>query len=99
MDSKGGNPGTKQTNLKNSFNLGVRSLLAVCSNEAVCYYLMDFSRSFCNELSSPNVRLEEDLRVNVAEIICGLIKNLPPNSIGVSLMSMGVDILTKMLKW
>ncbi|XP_031130365.1 uncharacterized protein LOC116032104 [Ipomoea triloba] len=70
----------------------------VSFNVAVCYSLMDFSRSFCNELCSPNVRLEEDLRVNVAEIICGLIKNLPPNSTGVTLMSMGVDILTKMLK-
>lgn len=35
----------------------------------------------------------------MVEIICSLVKNLSPNCDGVAMMSMGVNILAKMLKW
>ncbi|VFQ67820.1 unnamed protein product [Cuscuta campestris] len=70
----------------------------VSFNVAVCYALMEFGRSLSNEVCPPNLHMEGYLCFSVAEIICSLIKNLPANSTGANLMSMGVNILTKMLK-
>ena len=38
-------------------------------------------------------------RLNVAEIVCNLIKNLSPNVSGALMMSMGVNILAMLLNW
>lgn len=37
--------------------------------------------------------------IDVVEIVCAMVKSLPPSVSGAAMMSMGVNILTKMLKW
>ncbi|MCD7459389.1 hypothetical protein HAX54_040819 [Datura stramonium] len=66
----------------------------VTFNMGVCSALLDLRGYMHDEMNSPS----EHLRVNVAEIICAWIKSLSPNCSGVGLMSMGVNILAKMLK-
>lgn len=57
----------------------------------VCLFTCLVSVSFWNDLFSLSYR--------VVEIICNLVKNLPLNSYGAALMSMGVKILGIMLFW
>ncbi|XP_016496025.2 uncharacterized protein LOC107815035 isoform X1 [Nicotiana tabacum] len=67
----------------------------VTFNMGVCSALLDLGGGYMHdEMNSPT----ENLRLNVAEIICAWIKNLSPNCSDVGLMSMGVNILAKMLK-
>ncbi|CAN4119728.1 unnamed protein product [Withania somnifera] len=73
--------------------LGLLSRL-VRFNMGICSAFLDLRGYMHDEMNSPT----EHLRVNVAETICAWIKILPPNCSGVVLMSMGVNILTKMLK-
>lgn len=40
-----------------------------------------------------------DVSVDVVEIVCSLVKNLSPSVNGAVMVSMGVNILTKMLIW
>ncbi|CAH9056682.1 unnamed protein product [Cuscuta europaea] len=91
----------KGTNLDDSDEVfAILDLLSrmVSFSVAVCYALMDFGRSLSNGQCSSNAQLEGNLCYDVAEIICALIKSLPANSTAAALMSMSVDILTKMLK-
>lgn len=37
--------------------------------------------------------------IDVVEIVCAMVKSLPPSVSGAAMMSMGVNILSKMLKW
>lgn len=37
--------------------------------------------------------------IDVVEIVCAVVKSLPPSMNGAVMMSMGVTLLTKMLKW
>ncbi|XP_071717637.1 uncharacterized protein [Rutidosis leptorrhynchoides] len=60
----------------------------VTFSKAVCYSLMNVGDTFHGN---------EIIRLNVAEIICTLIKNLSPNVGGALMMSMGVNILAMML--
>ncbi|KVH88159.1 hypothetical protein Ccrd_024450 [Cynara cardunculus var. scolymus] len=61
----------------------------VTFNKAVCYSLMSIGDTFHGK---------EITGLNMAEIICTLIKNLSSNRSGALLMSMGVNILAMMLK-
>ncbi|KAL0422870.1 UNVERIFIED_CONTAM: hypothetical protein Slati_3309900 [Sesamum latifolium] len=69
----------------------------VTFNVAVCYSLMDAWNSFHDEETGIGIQ-EKYVRIDVVEIICALVKNLPPNVNGAAMMSMGVTILTKMLR-
>ncbi|KAK4401435.1 hypothetical protein Sango_0884200 [Sesamum angolense] len=66
-------------------------------NLAVCYSLMDAWNSFHDEETGIGIQ-EKYVRIDVVEIICALVKNLPPSVNGAVMMSMGVTILTKMLR-
>ncbi|KAL0356616.1 UNVERIFIED_CONTAM: hypothetical protein Scaly_1347300 [Sesamum calycinum] len=66
-------------------------------NLAVCYSLMDAWNSFHDEETGIGIR-EKYVRIDVVEIIYALVKNLPPSVNGAVMMSMGVTILTKMLR-
>ncbi|CAH1423389.1 unnamed protein product [Lactuca virosa] len=68
--------------------LGLFSRL-VTFNKDVCYSLMSIGDTFHGK---------DITGLNVAEIICTLIKNLSPNRSGALMMSMGVNILAMMLK-
>lgn len=61
----------------------------VTFNKAVCYSLMSIGDAFNGK---------EITGLNMAEIICTLIKNLSPNCSGALMMSMAVNILAMMLK-
>ncbi|EYU37916.1 hypothetical protein MIMGU_mgv1a000102mg [Erythranthe guttata] len=64
--------------------------------EAVRYSLTDAWNSFHDkELSMGNQ--DKYMRVDVVEIVCSLVKNLSPSVNGAVMMSMCVNILTKML--
>ncbi|CAA3010617.1 Hypothetical predicted protein [Olea europaea subsp. europaea] len=69
----------------------------VTFNMAICYALMDAGSSSCGEVTSAG-KPEKYPFVNVVEILCALVKSLPPNCNGAIMMSMGVTILSKMLK-
>ncbi|KAL0334623.1 UNVERIFIED_CONTAM: hypothetical protein Sradi_4674200 [Sesamum radiatum] len=69
----------------------------VTFNVAVCYSLMDAWNSFHDEETGIGIR-EKYVRIDVVEIIYALVKNLPPSVNGAVMMSMGVTILTKMLR-
>ncbi|XP_071935327.1 uncharacterized protein [Coffea arabica] len=70
--------------------------------------LVTFSLSVCNALvlsgksSCEPTPLEEQQEhyecLNVVEMLCTLVKNLPPTCYGAALMSMSINILAKMLK-
>ncbi|WJX70613.1 hypothetical protein P8452_54701 [Trifolium repens] len=68
----------------------------VSFNTAVCFPMMVISNSMQFHAIGPtNEQAEKN--VWVVEMICNLVKNLPLNSYGVVLMSMGVKILGIML--
>ncbi|WJX51140.1 hypothetical protein P8452_37363 [Trifolium repens] len=68
----------------------------VSFNTAVCFAMMDISNSMQFHAIGPtNEQAEKN--VWVVEMICNLVKNLPLNSYGAALMSMGVKILGIML--
>ncbi|KAL2254846.1 UNVERIFIED_CONTAM: hypothetical protein Sindi_0279300 [Sesamum indicum] len=69
----------------------------VTFNVAVCYSLMDAWNSFHDEETGIGIQ-EKYVRIDVVEIICALVKNLLPSANGAVMMSMGVTILTKMLR-
>ncbi|KAL2537742.1 hypothetical protein Fot_19133 [Forsythia ovata] len=69
----------------------------VTFNTAICYALMDAGNSLRGEVTSAG-KPEKYQCVNVVEILCVLVKSLPPNCNGAIMMSMGVTILSKMLK-
>ncbi|GMP64164.1 hypothetical protein CsSME_00025565 [Camellia sinensis var. sinensis] len=70
----------------------------VSFNTAVCYGLLEIGNSLHREGTCMNEHIEKYISVNVAEIICTLVKRISPNSNGALMMSMGVNILAKMLK-
>ncbi|KAL0383983.1 UNVERIFIED_CONTAM: hypothetical protein Sradi_2792600 [Sesamum radiatum] len=65
--------------------------------QGCCYSLMDAWNSFHDEETGIGIQ-EKYVRIDVVEIICALVKNLPPSVNGAVMMSMGVTILTKMLR-
>ncbi|KAL5055383.1 hypothetical protein RYX36_036065 [Vicia faba] len=68
----------------------------VSFNTAVCYAMMDISNSMqFHDIHLENEQVEKN--VWVVEMICNLVKNLPLDSYGAALMSMGVRILGVML--
>ncbi|WJX76428.1 hypothetical protein P8452_59847 [Trifolium repens] len=70
----------------------------VSFNTAVCFAMMVISKSMQFHAIGPtNEQAEKN--VWVVEMICNLVKNLPLNSYGDVLMSMGVKILGIMLIW
>ncbi|KAI3446215.1 hypothetical protein Pfo_002880 [Paulownia fortunei] len=69
----------------------------VTFNAAVCYSLVNAWNSFHDEeltIGNP----EKYVRIDVVEIVCALVKRLSPSVNGAVMMSMGVNILTKMLR-
>ncbi|XP_061362673.1 uncharacterized protein LOC133306382 isoform X2 [Gastrolobium bilobum] len=77
------------------FTLDLFSRL-VSFNTAVCFAVMDISNSLQNHaIGLMNEKVEKN--VWVVEIICNLVRNLPLNSCGAALMSMGLKILRIML--
>ncbi|XP_031119350.1 uncharacterized protein LOC116022677 isoform X1 [Ipomoea triloba] len=67
MDSKGGNPGTRQTNLKKSFKLGVRSLLTACSKEEFCKAFSKFSPAEQERLHRLFIQVVSSLHENIED--------------------------------
>ncbi|KAL3515020.1 hypothetical protein ACH5RR_021922 [Cinchona calisaya] len=63
----------------------------------VCNALMLTGKSSC-ESTSMEGQQEEYGCLDVVEMVCNLVKNLHPTCNGAAVMSMGVSILTKMLK-
>ncbi|XP_021988826.1 uncharacterized protein LOC110885447 isoform X1 [Helianthus annuus] len=60
--------------------------------------LVTFNKAVCHSLLSIGDTIHDrDIRLNVAEIICTLIKNLSPTVSGALMMSSGVNILAMML--
>ncbi|KAL2329164.1 hypothetical protein Fmac_022591 [Flemingia macrophylla] len=77
------------------FTLDLLSRL-VSFNTGICFAVMNISNSLqFHAVDLMNEQVEK--RVWVVEIICNLIKNLPLNTCGAALMSMGVKILGIML--
>ncbi|RDY02949.1 hypothetical protein CR513_13529, partial [Mucuna pruriens] len=73
------------------FTLDLLSRL-VSFNTGICFSVMDISNSLqFHAVDLMNEQVEK--RVWVVEIICNLVKNLPLNSCGAAVMSMGVKIL------
>ncbi|EXB39261.1 hypothetical protein L484_024956 [Morus notabilis] len=68
----------------------------VSFNEAVCFALMNVGISLHIQATAEGEHLEN--RIWVVEIICTLLRKLPPNSTSAAVMAMGVNILAKMLK-
>ncbi|KAJ0009758.1 hypothetical protein Pint_34376 [Pistacia integerrima] len=71
-------------------------LLCYETDQALCFALMDIGNSFYVQETGSNRQMERN--VWVVEIICNLIKHLSPNSGSSAVMSMGVNILARMLK-
>ncbi|KAL3621352.1 hypothetical protein CASFOL_036264 [Castilleja foliolosa] len=69
----------------------------VTFNMAVCYSLMNAWDSFHEDELTIGIR-EKYARIDVVEIVCALVKSLSPSVNGAVMMSMGVNILTKMLR-
>ncbi|XP_057788584.1 uncharacterized protein LOC131005591 isoform X2 [Salvia miltiorrhiza] len=66
-------------------------------NMAVCCTLMkSWNCSYDGDYIMGNE--QRYLRIDIVEIVCAVVKSLPPSMIGAIMMSMGVNILTKMLK-
>ncbi|KAF3639071.1 hypothetical protein FXO38_22874 [Capsicum annuum] len=80
-----------------TMTLGLLNRL-VTFNMGVCSAFLDLRGYMHDEMSSPTEHLPYVYSVNVAETICACIKSLPANCSGVASMSMGVNILAKMLK-
>ncbi|OVA06310.1 hypothetical protein BVC80_8889g25 [Macleaya cordata] len=70
----------------------------VSFNTAVCFALMDIDNSFQVQAARMNGQMEKSLKVDVVEIICTLVRNLPPNISSAVVMSTGISILAKLLK-
>ncbi|KAI3989451.1 hypothetical protein MKX01_022726 [Papaver californicum] len=70
----------------------------VSLNTAVCIALMDIDDSLQIQAARKNGHIEKSMRVDVVEIICTLVRNLPSNVSSAAVMSMSVCILTKLLK-
>ncbi|XP_021609697.1 uncharacterized protein LOC110613074 isoform X3 [Manihot esculenta] len=68
----------------------------VSFNAAVTFSLMDIGNSLSIKEFGTNMLVERSLWV--VEIICAVVKRLSPSSGGAALMSMGVNILAKMMK-
>ncbi|CAL5402245.1 unnamed protein product [Camellia sinensis] len=81
-----------------SFNTLSCKSMNTHTGEAVCYGLLEIGNSLHREGTCMNEHIEKYISVNVAEIICTLVKRISPNSNGALMMSMGVNILAKMLK-
>ncbi|XP_041997267.1 uncharacterized protein LOC121747315 isoform X2 [Salvia splendens] len=66
-------------------------------NTAICCTLMKSWNCSCD---GDYVMGNEQsyLRIDIVEIVCAVLKNAPPSISGAIMMSMGVNILTKMLK-
>ncbi|KAJ0076745.1 hypothetical protein Patl1_36100 [Pistacia atlantica] len=71
-------------------------LLCYETDQALCFALMDIGNSFYVQETGSNRQMERN--VWVVEIICNLIKHLSPNSGSSAVMSIGVNILARMLK-
>ncbi|KAJ7978575.1 Nucleoporin like [Quillaja saponaria] len=67
----------------------------VSFNTAVCFALMEISNSLHFQAAALNGNMEKNIWV--VEIICTFVRNLSPNSTNAGLMSLGVNILGKML--
>ncbi|KAK6136598.1 hypothetical protein DH2020_029631 [Rehmannia glutinosa] len=76
--------------------LGLLSRL-VTFNAAVCYSLANAWNSFHDEELTMG-KQEKYVRIDVVEIVCALVKSFSPSVNGAVMMSMGVNILTKMLR-
>ncbi|GAV84710.1 DUF3414 domain-containing protein [Cephalotus follicularis] len=68
----------------------------VSFNTAVCFALMDIGNTLHTGPTSNSEQMEK--RIWMVEIICTLVRKLPPNSSSAMMISMGVNIVTKMLK-
>ncbi|CAK9162513.1 unnamed protein product [Ilex paraguariensis] len=70
----------------------------VTFNAAVCSAFMEIGNSLHEEATPMNGQVEKYAWINFVQIICTLVKNHNPNCDGVVMMSLGVNILAKMLK-
>ncbi|XP_026395785.1 uncharacterized protein LOC113290379 isoform X2 [Papaver somniferum] len=70
----------------------------VSFNTAVSIALMNIDSSLQIQAARKNGHIEKSMRVDVVEIICTLVRNLPSNVSSAAVMSMSVCILTKLLK-
>ncbi|XP_050107710.1 uncharacterized protein LOC126586808 isoform X2 [Malus sylvestris] len=64
--------------------------------EAVCFALMDIGNSSHFQSTGMNGQTESNMRL--VEVICTLVRKLSPTSDGAALMSVGINILAKMLR-
>lgn len=71
----------------------------VSFNKAVCYRFLAIGSSQQIQGTSMNGQTERHMCVNVVDIMCSLVKKSSPNSSGALMMSMGVNMLAKMLNW
>ncbi|KAB2602656.1 nucleoporin NUP188-like protein [Pyrus ussuriensis x Pyrus communis] len=76
-------------------------ILDLCSrmvtfNTAVCFALMDIGSSSHFQSTDMGGQIESNMRL--VEIICTLVRKLSPTSGGAALMSVGINILAKMLR-
>ncbi|TQE02447.1 hypothetical protein C1H46_011972 [Malus baccata] len=69
----------------------------VTFNTAVCFALMDIGSSSHFQSTDMGGQIESNMRL--VEIICTLVRKLSPTSGGAALMSVGINILAKMLRW
>ncbi|XP_058213125.1 uncharacterized protein LOC131325082 isoform X1 [Rhododendron vialii] len=70
----------------------------VSFNMAVCHGFLAIGNSQQLHGAGMNGHLEMHMCINVVDIMCTLVKKSSPNSSGAVMMSMGVNILAKMLK-
>ncbi|CAN6544612.1 unnamed protein product [Malus baccata var. baccata] len=68
----------------------------VTFNTAVCFALMDIGSSSHFQSTDMGGQIESNMRL--VEIICTLVRKLSPTSGGAALMSVGINILAKMLR-
>ncbi|XP_068319401.1 uncharacterized protein [Pyrus communis] len=68
----------------------------VTFNTAVCFALMDIGSSSHFQSTGMGGQIESNMRL--VEIICTLVRKLSPTSGGAALMSVGINILAKMLR-
>ncbi|XP_052191958.1 uncharacterized protein LOC127801127 isoform X2 [Diospyros lotus] len=70
----------------------------VSFNMAICYSLLEIGNSPRLEGTHMNGHMDTYVSANAIEIICSLVKKISPTCSGALIMSMSVNILSKMIK-
>lgn len=67
-------------------------------NTAVCFSLMNIGKSVHVQTNYSNGQMEGNVWIDMVEVLCNLVRNLLPYYGSVLTMSMGVNILAKMMR-